>query len=84
MIEQIEIPIVPIGSSKGIRIPKKILNRLGLRDTAIATVSDDSLTLRASVKPREGWEADFKRCHEQGGDRLLIPDDLDADAWEAL
>jgi antitoxin MazE len=84
MVEQIKIPIVPIGSSKGFRISKKILDRLGMKDSAIATINDDSITLRASVAPREGWEADFKRCHELGEDKLLIPDDLDADQWKDL
>lgn len=84
MVEQIKIPIVQIGSSKGIRIPKKILNRLGMKDSAIATITDDSITIRADVKPRDGWEEDFKRCHDLGEDELLIPDDLDADLWKDL
>lgn len=83
-MEQIKIPIVQIGSSKGIRIPKKVLTRLGLKNAAIATITDDSITLRASSFPREGWEADFKRCHELNEDSLLIPDDLDADHWKDL
>jgi antitoxin MazE len=84
MVEQIKISIVQIGSSRGVRIPKKVLTRLGLKDSAIATITDDSITLKASVTPREGWEADFKRCHELGDDALLIPDDLDADQWKDL
>jgi antitoxin MazE len=84
MIEQMRIPIVQIGCSRGIRIPKKILNRLGMGNTAIAIITDDSLTLKAGVSPREGWEADYKRCHELGEDELLIPDDLDAAGWGQL
>lgn len=84
MVEQIIIPIVQIGSSRGVRIPKKILDRLGMKDTAIATVSDDSILLRVSEKPRDGWEADFKRCHKLGEDTSSIPDDLDSDLWRTL
>jgi antitoxin MazE len=84
MVEQFRIPIVQIGSSRGIRIAKKVLDRLGMKDSAIATITDDAITLKASVSPREGWEADFKRCHELGEDTLLIPDDLDADQWKDL
>jgi antitoxin MazE len=83
-MEQLTIPIVQIGSSRGIRIPKKILDRLGMTDSAIAVISDDSITLRPKVKPREGWEADYKRCHELGEDKPLIPDDLDVDQWKDL
>jgi len=84
MIEQLLIPIVQIGSSKGIRIPKKVLARLGFKDSVIATITDDSITFRAAVTPREGWEADFKRCHELGEDALLVDDDLDSDLWKDL
>lgn len=84
MIEQMKIPIVQIGSSRGIRIPKKILTRLGMHNTAIAIVTDDSLTLKAGIEPREGWEADYKRCSELNEDGLHIPDDLDTEEWEQL
>jgi antitoxin MazE len=84
MVEQFRISVVQIGSSRGIRIPKRVLDRLGMKDSAVAIVTDDSITLRAAATPREGWEADFKRCHELGEDKLLIPDDLDADLWRSL
>jgi len=84
MIEQIKIPIIQIGSSKGIRIPKRILGKLGFKDSIIATITDDSITFRAAAAPREGWEADFKRCHDLGEDNLDIADDLDSDLWKDL
>lgn len=84
MIEQIKIPIIQIGSSRGFRIPKKVLGRLGFKDTAIATITDDSITFRAAATPRDGWEADFKRCHDLGEDNLGIADDLDSDLWKDL
>ena len=84
MVEQFKVPIVQIGSSRGFRIPKKILGRLGFKDSAIVTINDDSITFRASVTPREGWESDFKRCHELGEDNLGIADDLDSDLWKDL
>ncbi len=83
-MEEIEIPIIQIGSSKGIRISKKILDKLGMKDSAIAIISDDSITIKAVKKPREGWESDSKRCHELGEDDLGIRDDLDADLWKDL
>jgi antitoxin MazE len=84
MIEQIDMPIIQIGSSKGVRIPKKILNRLGMKDHAIAIITDNSITLKPALAPREGWEADYKRCHDENEDELLIPDDLDSDLWKDL
>lgn len=83
-MERITIPIVQIGSSKGIRIPKKILDKLGMKNTAIAEIGENSIKLSAPVAPRAGWEEDFKRCHELREDQPLIPDDLDSDLWENL
>jgi antitoxin component of MazEF toxin-antitoxin module len=83
-MEQIEIPIIQIGSSAGLHIPKEILDKLGMKDSAIAIISDDSITIKAAKKPREGWEEDSKRCHELGEDDLDIPDDLDSELWKDL
>lgn len=82
--EQLEVQIVQIGSSKGVRIPKRIIDRIGFKDHAVAIATDTSLTLKPSLKPRDGWEADFKRCHSRGDDGLMIPDTLDADEWDKL
>ena len=82
--EQLDIQIVAIGSSRGIRIPKKIIDKLGFKDHAIATITENSITLKPSRIPREGWEADAKRCHELGADRSDIADDLDSDLWRDL
>ncbi len=82
--EQFDIQLVQIGSSRGFRIPKKIIDRIGLKDHAVAIITDNSITLKPSLSPREGWQADFKRCHDEGNDALLIPDTLDADEWDKL
>ncbi len=84
MIQHLSIPIVQIGSSRGIRIPKKILDTLGFTNSVVAIVSDNAITLKAKKKPRDGWEADYKRCHELKEDELLIPHELDIDLWKEL
>lgn len=83
-MERIIIPIVQIGSSKGIRIPKRVLDKLGMKNEAVAIINDNSITLSAPTTPRAGWEEDFKRCHELGEDQPLIQDDLDSNLWDNL
>lgn len=84
IMEQLDIQIVQIGSSRGIRIPKRIIDRIGLKGHVVAIVTDNSITLKPSLKARDGWETDFRRCHDRGDDALLIPDTLDADEWDKL
>lgn len=42
-------------------------------------MTDNSILLEPSLKPREGWEADFQRCHGPGDDDPLTPGSLDAE-----
>ncbi|MGM0432466.1 MAG: AbrB/MazE/SpoVT family DNA-binding domain-containing protein [Spirochaetota bacterium] len=69
------VSIVPIGNSKGIRIPKFILEELQIRDTVDLTVSDDKLVVTpVKRKPREGWYEAFSSLHGRSDDALLISD----------
>lgn len=60
--------IIRIGNSKGIRIPKKFLPRLG--DKVVIYPSDDGLVLHPdkgeSVPPREKWDALFAKAKAKG------------------
>ena len=53
-------------------------------DEVTALVNDDSITLRPTRRPREGWEEDFRRAHRDHADKPEFPDTLDAHLWDAL
>jgi antitoxin MazE len=63
-------------------LPKEILDRLGFSDKVEAVLGENSLTLYAVKKPREGWSEAAKAMHAAGEDELLIPDILDDDLTE--
>jgi len=63
--------VVRIGNSRGIRIPKTLLEHCHLTDAVELEVQDDHLVIRRSSKPRQGWEDAFRRMHQHGDDRLL-------------
>ncbi len=63
--------VVRIGNSRGIRIPKALLEHYRLKDAVELEVEDDHLVIRPSSKPREGWEDAFRHMHEQGDDSLV-------------
>lgn len=76
------LAVVSIGNSKGIRIPKTILDKYQISNSVEMEMREDGLVLRPIRKPREGWEESFKQMHENGDDRLLIPDVFDEETWE--
>ena len=75
--------IVPIGNSKGIRIPKPILEQCEIRDEVDLSVRAGRIILqpvrKAKSSPRSSWDKALKAMHEAGDDRLLLEASLDAD-----
>jgi len=69
-----ELKIIKIGNSKGVRIPKAILEKYKMKDSVILILKDDGLFLKPVDHPRKDWEAAFKQMHENGDDQLLFDD----------
>lgn len=69
-----DISIVKIGNSKGIRLSKTILEKYEIKDTVEVTLEKDHIILKSKVKPRKGWDKAFKKMHQRGDDRILLPD----------
>lgn len=79
--------IVRIGNSRGIRIPKPLLEQTGLCDEVEVSVQDDALIIRPVRKARAGWAAAFREMARRGDDAPLdqAPSGLsswDKDEWE--
>lgn len=79
--------IVRIGNSRGIRIPKPLLEQTGLHDEVEVTVQDGALIIRPAREARAGWAEAFREMARHGDDTLL--DDpapslssWDEDEWE--
>ncbi|MBZ4674974.1 MAG: antitoxin MazE [Bacteroidota bacterium] len=69
-----ELSIINIGNSKGIRIPKTILEKYHINNKIELILEDDRIILKPETKHRKDWEKAFKKMHENGDDQLLIPD----------
>jgi antitoxin MazE len=79
-----EADIVPIGNSKGIRIPAHILKQCGIDKKVQIEVNGNKITLTPARAPRQGWEEAFKkaasRIHED--DPVIYDDSPDLDKLE--
>ncbi|HEX5105139.1 MAG TPA: AbrB/MazE/SpoVT family DNA-binding domain-containing protein [Pirellulaceae bacterium] len=79
--------LIKVGNSRGIRLPKAIIEQAGLGDEVELDVRGDQVVIRAKTDPREGWEEACRRMHECGDDELLdgpLPSltKFDAEEWE--
>ena len=77
--------VVPIGNSKGIRIPKTVLEECKIGDEVELEVEGQTILIKpVKHKPRKNWEKAFRKMHEQNEDSLILDDLLDAGTldWE--
>ena len=78
--------IVPIGNSRGIRIPKAVLEQCEMTDEVELAVEGRQIILSPTrQEPRKGWREAAAQMAAAGDDELLIPDvfedDIDVD-WK--
>ncbi len=76
----IRAKVIKIGNSRGIRIPRTLLEQAGLTDEVEMMVEGDNLIIHAAQLPRQGWAEQFAAMAEQGDDRLL--DQASATQWD--
>ena len=77
--------IVKIGNSKGIRIPKPLLEEAGLVGEVEIAVEDDALVIRPITQPRQGWAEAARQMRAEGDDLMLdpyVPTRWDLEEWE--
>ena len=74
--------LIRIGNSKGIRLPKAILEELKLGDEVTLEATRGSIVIRPSRKARDGWEQAFRAMYERGDDKLL-DSEVVTSAWDA-
>lgn len=74
--------IVAIGNSRGVRIPKPILEQSGVGDEVEISVVDGEIVIRSATRPRQGWEDAFRAMAEAGDDRLLDEGALSTTEWD--
>lgn len=77
--------LVRIGNSRGIRLPKPLIEEAGLTDEVEVRVQEGTIIIVPSAVPRSGWVEAAKQLRERDEDRLLnppTPTDFDEQEWE--
>lgn len=69
-----EVLIIKIGNSKGLRLSKAIIEKYDIKDKVELILEKDQIIIKPISNPRENWEQEFKKMRENGDDELLIDD----------
>jgi antitoxin MazE len=79
-----DISVIPIGNSKGIRLNKTLIEKYNIKDTVELILEKGYIILKPKPTARKGWEKSFKKMNERGDDKLLMADvfeDENFDRW---
>jgi antitoxin MazE len=75
-----QVALRTMGNSRGILIPKPILEQTGLLDAADLQVNNGVIEIRPLPRePRAGWAADSQAVAAAGNDALAWPEFGNAD-----
>ena len=77
-----DVSVVKIGNSKGIRLSKTLIEKYNIKDTVELVMEKGYITIKPKAEPRKDWEKAFKKMHETGDDQLLMPDVFDNETFD--
>ena len=78
--------LVRIGNSRGIRIPKPLIEQCGLEGTVDLSVENDRLVISPGRRLRQGWAEAFAKAGSPENDELLLgsieANEFDRNDWK--
>ena len=77
--------LVQIGNSRGIRLPKTVIEEAQLADEIELKVEAGGIFIRSARPPRMGWTEAAKKMRELGDDQLMDPTNstkFDREEWK--
>ena len=72
--------IVKIGNSRGVRLPKLLIEQMGFNNEVEIIVQDGQLVLRPVTRIRQGWGEQFLAMTKHGDDKLF--DEPTSTKWD--
>ena len=81
----IQTELIRIGNSRGVRIPKPLIEECRLGDKVELRVQNDCLIISSARQPRSGWEELFRAAGQSADDEALLEplqaNDFDRKEW---
>jgi antitoxin MazE len=70
--------LIKIGNSRGVRLPKALIEQAGLEEDVEMLLQGGEIVLRGAANPRAGWDEAFRKALAKGGAPVPDKDWLDA------
>ncbi len=77
-----EVAVVKIGNSKGIRLSKTLIEKYNIKDTVEVVLEEGHILIKPKAEPRKDWEKAFEKMHKNGDDQLLISDVFENETFD--
>jgi antitoxin MazE len=81
----VKTELVRIGNSRGIRIPKPLIEQCGLGETVELRVTNEGLIISPGRRPRQEWDNAFRAASDAANDELMLeitePNEFDRKEW---
>jgi antitoxin MazE len=80
-----EVSVIKIGNSKGIRLSKTLLERYNIQDSVDLILDKEQIIIKPLSRPRKDWDKVFMKMKSNGDDQLLISDifeDENPEEWK--
>jgi antitoxin MazE len=77
--------LVRIGNSRGVRLPKPLIDQAGLTDEVELQLRGNTIVIAAQKARRSGWAEAARKLHAEGSDHLLdapTPTKFDEAEWQ--
>ncbi len=77
--------LVRIGNSRGVRLPKPLIEQAGLGDVVELVVNEGQIVISRASSRRAGWAEAAAQMVARGDDQLLDPPTstrFDTEEWE--
>ncbi len=80
-----EVSIIKIGNSKGLRLSKTILKKYDIKDSVDLILEEDQIVIKPVSRTRQGWDKAFEKMSQNNEDHPLMDDvfeDEDFEEWK--
>jgi antitoxin MazE len=77
-----DLSVVQIGNSKGIRLSKTLLEKYNIKDAVELILEKGYIIIKPKSIPRKGWDKSFKKMHNNGDDKLFMVDVFEDESFE--
>jgi len=75
--------IVKIGNSRGIRIPKSIIEQSGIKNEVELQFKDDKIVIKSVSEVRNNWDSAFQNMSKNSDDKLFDNEILSSqNSWD--